>query len=144
MSKFKKRSTITTGKNPHHIEVLSIKENKDGSATIQVDMSDSVYAILFREGLRLALPKKYSGKIKILDPDDAVAKELIKNKIRTVEIPDDEAEGLINLAVNDCLRRYIKLQDGIDKWTIKEEKDIEVLHGKKPKKNVKSAKPRKD
>ena len=140
----KATKTITTGKNPHHIQVLSVKENKDGSATMEVDMSDSVYSVLFREGLRLALPKKYSDKFKILSPDDKIAQTVIKDRtVRKVEIPDDEADALINLAVNDCLRRYIKSQSKISDWTIEEEKGLEVFHGKKSKKSKKTLKGKK-
>ena len=92
------------------IDVENIVDNDDGSATMTISMDDDTSSMLLREGIRLAMPKKYRNKIMVIPPDD-----IIDPKIKTVELPEDEINCLIELAIIDMLRKYIKNNSKKDK-----------------------------
>lgn len=98
------------------INVLAIKENKDGSANVTFEMADEAYSTLFIEGMRLLIPPHLKNKIAIIP----VSKYDVKSVagMKTVDFPVDEADALVGIAINHALLEYIKQCDEGDKNTI--------------------------
>ena len=82
-----------------------IVEHEDGSATFQVEMSEELMATYLRMGLELMIPDEFKDKVSVQKPSFSIEKEL-----RTVELTEEEANYLVNLGVNDVLRKHIASQ----------------------------------
>jgi hypothetical protein len=86
------------------IDVLEVKDNPDGSATVTFEMDDKTYGIFVREGIRLTMPKKYRNKIMVCDPDFYQSNIPVK----TVELPEAELNAYVEIAFIDALKNGIK------------------------------------
>ena len=89
------------------IEVFKIIENKDGSANIDLDIDESIYDSLFREGLRLSIPKNMRDKVVVVSPK-FLDESQYSGKIRTVNMPDEEADAIVGFAIVEMFKKYIK------------------------------------
>ena len=86
------------------INVLNIVDNDDGSSTMEIEMDDKTQSILFREGLRLSIPDDLKGKVMVVEPDFYQSSE----KVKTVEMPEEEINYFVEVAVVNALKEFIK------------------------------------
>ena len=96
----------------NQIEVIDIVENDDGTAKLTLEMSDETFDVFFREGIRLLIPDEYKNKVKVCSPDVFEGKN---DKVKMVEMPEDEIHAIFEFAVNEVLRKYIEEQQKKEK-----------------------------
>ena len=83
------------------MKVVSVKEQKDGSAILTLDMNRKEYDTLMRQGMQLEVGDKF----KVVSIEEAKALGMKADK--TYEITDAEADGLVRSAVLDALRKKL-------------------------------------
>jgi len=88
----------------NQIEVVEIKENEDGSATVTLELTDETFSMIFREGIRLLIPDEYKDKIMVCAPDI----NFDKIKTKTVEMPEEEINAIFEYAIINILEKYIE------------------------------------
>ena len=87
------------------MKVVSIKEQKDGSAILTLDMNRKEYETLMRAGMQLMVGNKF----RVIPIEEA--KELGITGKKKYAITDAEADELVRSAVLDALRKGIKEYD---------------------------------
>ena len=104
MKKSSKKIEKTENKEIVYINVIEVKENKDGSATVTFEASEDVMDMLLREGLCLSLSPENRKKIMVVAPDKYKCEKYVKQ----IEITEEEMNAFIEIAVIDILKRYLK------------------------------------
>lgn len=96
----------------NQIEVVEVKENEDGSATLTLELSDETFNIFLREGIRLLMPDEYKDKVMVCSP--SIHDKNVKMK--TVEMPEAEINAIFEFAIVDALKKYIEEQKKKEKF----------------------------
>ena len=84
------------------MRVVSIRERKDGSATVRLELEDREYAVLMRAGIQEAVGRKYR-----VVPVEEARKLGVKCE-RTYAMSKAEADFMVGLAVLAALRKMIE------------------------------------
>lgn len=86
---------------------LRIRERKDGSATLTVDLDQKERQVFFLEGIREDVEKAgFAAKVKVLAPENA--KALTKKGVKTIEMSDEEYEDAVRRGMLRALRQYLE------------------------------------
>lgn len=101
--------------NEFSIEVTSIEDHEDGSATMVLDMSKQAMDVFFRQGLRVML-EEMGKKMVILPPHP----EFVKDGIKSIELEPDVFNAAMQVGLLSAFREAI---DTLDK------KGVEALMG---------------
>lgn len=91
-------------KKQSQIKVVKIKENKDGSANIDIQMSDDIYNFFFRQGIWLSLPKNKRKNFVVVPFEKNMA---LKNT-RKIELTDKESDMFVEIGVIEAIKEMIK------------------------------------
>ena len=83
------------------MKVVSTRKQKDGSLILNLSLDVKEYAYLMRAGIQLVVGPKF----KVVTIDEAEALGFKSDKV--YNITDEEADGLVRLAIIGALRRRI-------------------------------------
>lgn len=88
------------------VEVLSVEEHDDGSATMVFDMTKQAVDVFFRQGLRVMLADM-SKKMVILPPHP----EFVQEGVRSIELEPEVFNAALQVGLLDAFKQAIDTLD---------------------------------
>lgn len=89
-----------------NINVETIKEHEDGSATITFDFDDETTRLILKQGFKAIMKEESIKDLIICDPIEPLTKEA-----KTYELSDKEFQLLLHMGVLDAIKIGMKEDD---------------------------------